>query len=119
MYRSSDYGISWTNVNDTNAIEIPDLANSPLSPDYVYCTFFQGKGGLKRSVNKGMNWININIDDGAWAIDIAKDDPNVLAYGNFDNTGSINFSTDGGIHFTSSYLPTGGGTFALFYYDRD
>ncbi|MBL8007755.1 MAG: T9SS type A sorting domain-containing protein [Ignavibacteria bacterium] len=116
LFRSTDFGITWTNVNDTLSYEIPDIANSKLNPSYVFCAFYEGVGGLKRSTDYGINWVNVNINYRAWAVDIARDDPNTFAYGTwFDNP--IYLTNDGGVTFTATpVIP--GGTFALYYYDR-
>lgn len=116
LYRSSDFGLNWSNVNDTLSFEIPDIANSKIRPDYVYCAFYEGIGGLKWSTNQGVNWINVNINYLAWAVDIARDDPNTFAYGTWSNN-PIYLTSDGGINFfPTAVIP--GGTFALYYYDR-
>lgn len=62
----------------------------------------------------------MNIDYKAWGLDIAKDDPNVICYG--DGSGFTNnvpyYSLDGGIHF-NSLPPFNSPNFAIMFYNRN
>jgi photosystem II stability/assembly factor-like uncharacterized protein len=61
MYRSLDGGETWTKSSDgLPKVDIGriGLTTSPANPDYIYAIVeaAQGKGGIFRSTNKGLNW---------------------------------------------------------------
>lgn len=124
LYKSTNYGFSWIVIDSNSAPgypELPAIVNSIWNPNTLYASFFQGSnGGLKRSTNQGNFWNYINIDNNVWGIDIAKDDPNVICYGDGMNaTNNITYySLDGGIHF-SDLPPLNSPNFAVFFYNRN
>lgn len=124
LYKSTNYGLSWIAV-DSNSTpgypELPAIVNSIMNPNTLFASFFEGsQGGLKRSTNQGSIWNFMNIDNVVWGLDIAKDDPNVICYGdgyNFVNNITY-YSIDGGIHFSA--LPVlNSANFAVFFYNRN
>lgn len=110
FYKSTDFGVSWTNVDPD--MEIEDGTSSfswyfgqvrvhPTNPDIVFAMDV----AYMRSTNSGQSWpIIYGYDGGPWdfhvdqhALAINPDDPNYIISG---NDGGMNISSDGGVNFT-------------------
>src|SRR5205814_2783732 len=95
----------------------PFFATSILSPDIIYWSYFGAVGGVHKSANLGANWTAISTVSNSWAIDIARDDPNMVMYATDNLPSQTYLSVNGGTNFISSgslndYVP------ALLIYDR-
>ncbi len=91
LVRSTDFGTTWTVVDSNSGYypEVPSVVSSQLSP-VLYCAQYRGDyGGVKRSLDNGVSWSNINIDNDVWGMDIAKDDPNVFVYADWGSSPGI------------------------------
>lgn len=100
LFRTTDFGASWQKVDSTEGIsgEIPGLTYSRNDPNTIYCTFFYSSHGIRKSTNQGLTWNTFWADTIGWGIDIAKDDPNLLIYGNGTGT-DTHLTTNGGATF--------------------
>jgi photosystem II stability/assembly factor-like uncharacterized protein len=120
IMKSSDGGNSWITVDlifDTNYSEMPAIATTNLNPNVIFhaqLSNFASQNGLKRSYSQGNSWLFDLISGYSWAVDIAKDDPNVYAYGNVSST-PVYISTNGGINYVTS---TNQYAEQIFFYDK-
>ncbi len=121
LCKSTNGGFNWYTVdmvNDTSFCEMPCIALSNHSPAMIlhaqYSRTFPNQSGLKRSYSQGNSWLFTQMPGISWAIDIAKDDPALYAYGNVSYD-PIFLSTNSGGNFVgtpSKYAEH------LLYYDR-
>lgn len=118
--KSTNGGYNWFTVDmvfDTNYCEMPAIAVSNLNPNIIFHAqlgFSNGQTGLKRSYSQGNTWL-FNIFAGtSWSVDIAKDDPNVFAYGNVSYS-PVYLSVNGGINFIAT---TNAWAEQIYYYDK-
>ncbi|MFI5212147.1 MAG: YCF48-related protein [Ignavibacteria bacterium] len=120
--RSTDYGVTWTEVDSNRGPypEVPAIISSSLDP-VMYVTQYQGnEGGVKRTFNGGSSWSYINIDNAAWGFDIASDDPNVIVYAVWSYAGNVPgyISFNKGINFSSLPPITLTNNFSVYFYNR-
>jgi photosystem II stability/assembly factor-like uncharacterized protein len=98
LYKSVDYGFSWTHVETTFSSR-SIFSITYTSATTVYVATFQG--GVYRSVDGGMSWSEVN--NGLTDLDVQ-----VIAHSPFDSNlllaatsnGGVFRSTDGGAHWT-------------------
>lgn len=115
LLKSTNGGINWTSVHTVSGSEMPMLAVSNLDSNIAYHTCWSS-GGFWRTTNQWTTFTQVNTAGSAWGTDIAKDDPNVVAFGIYGTT-SAYISTNGGNNFiTTSTLP--GPNYGVLYYDR-
>ena len=107
LYRSNDFGISWTNVDTDNELSggtagfswyFGQVRVHPTNPNIIYVMDVE----FMKSTNGGSNWSlnsssQLHVDHHALAFSPA--DPNFIING---NDGGINVSTDGGQTFSQS-----------------
>jgi hypothetical protein len=74
-----------------------------------------GGGGVQRTTNYGDSWPTVSTVAAAWGLDIARDDPNVVAFATYSG-GQSYLSIDGGTSFVNVPLP--GTNYALLLRDR-
>ena len=120
-YRSNNYGANWSVVDSiaANQEEAPFLATTIFNPNLIFSTFFGGfVGGVHKSTNLGLNWSVVDSDSHAWAVDFAKDDPNLIVYGDIGSNGSVEISSNGGNNFFSAGH-TNDYVFSLLAYNRN
>ena len=115
--RTTNWGVTWTLVDSNSGPypEVPDISTTYLD-SAIYATQYRSvNGGVKRSLDKGQTWINVNIDQSAWGFDIAKDDPNVFVYAPWDYnvTTPAYITYNKGVHFTPLQ------NFAVYFYNRN
>jgi hypothetical protein len=114
MFRSTDGGVSFTLEYTGQGSEIPTISATWLNPNIGFATHWSS-GGVRRTFNQGDTWTQIATTGSAWGTDVAKDDPNVPAYGVY--SGSLTYvSTDVGASFKTASL--GGSNYAIMIYDR-
>ncbi|MFI5145437.1 MAG: YCF48-related protein, partial [Ignavibacteria bacterium] len=124
LYKSTDFGQSWFIVDSNSGPgypEQPAIVTSPVNSNIIYASFFLGtQGGLKRSMNQGRSWIFLNIDANAWGLDVARDDPNAICYGDGDDfsNNAPYYSFDGGVHFNPLPLFSSP-NFSVLFYNRN
>jgi photosystem II stability/assembly factor-like uncharacterized protein len=114
MWRSIDYGKTWTSIYASNSSEIPMIAVSRLRNTHAFATAWSGTSYTK-TTNAGLSWTNIASTGSTWGTDIAKDDPNVVIYGTYGGSTSY-LSTNAGASFVSS--PLSGANSGMLAYDR-
>jgi photosystem II stability/assembly factor-like uncharacterized protein len=114
MWRSGDYGHTWTSIYSSNSSEIPMIAVSRLRNTEAFATAWSGVS-YSKSTNAGESWSSIANTNSTWGTDVAKDDPNVVIYGTYGGSTSY-FSTNAGTSFTTS--PLSGSNSGLLAYDR-
>ena len=117
--RSTDGGATFVVTDSISASEIPGLACSRLAPSSVVGTCWSS-GGVQRSANFGAAWAIADNIKQAWGIDISRDDPNVVVFGQYtDNPPFAYISLDGGASYTAIPQPTSGFNNNYGFYVRD
>ena len=81
------------------------MATSRLRKNTVFATNWS-TGGVQRSSDYGDTW-PVAPTLQAWGVDIAKDDPNVVVFGEYSTPFNAMFSLDGGTTFSSIAPPSG------------
>lgn len=120
LSKSTDFGVTWNKIDSiTGSDEVPGLATTIFNPSIIYSTYIgTSHGGVRKSTNLGINWNTADSDRGAWGIDIAKDDPNLVVYGDQVYNKKIKISTDGGVTFFETQGALNTEIYALLAYDR-
>lgn len=114
VWKSTNGGINWTLINTVSGSEIPMIANSSVDLNLMYHSTWS-TGSFWKSTNTGSNFFitgNGGINS-LWAADVAKDDPNSVAYGTYST--STWFSTNGGVTFVAKSIGGGSGAGALYF----
>ena len=120
LHKSTNGGLNWFMVDlvaDTSYSEMPAIALSNLRTNIILHAQLgptSSSTGLKRSFTFGNSWLFNQLPGTSWAIDIAKDDPGLFAYGNVSYD-PVFISTNSGGVFTGTpnmYAEQ------LFFYDR-
>ncbi len=114
MWRSTNYGSTWTSIYSSTSSEIPMIAVSRLRNTYAFATAWSSTS-VTKSTNSGLTWTSIAPTGSSWGTDIAKDDPNVVMYGVYGG-GTSYLSTNAGVSFSSSSLS--GSNSGMLCYDR-
>jgi photosystem II stability/assembly factor-like uncharacterized protein len=114
MWRSDDYGQSWTSIYSVSGSEIPMISISRLRNTAAYATAW-GSGGFWKTTNSGSDWSQIATTGSTWGTDVAKDDPNVVIYGTYGG-GTSFLSTNAGGSFNNVALS--GSNSGMLAYDR-
>lgn len=114
MWRSTNYGLTWTSIYFSPSSEIPMIAVSRLRNTQAFATAWSSTSVMK-STNAGVSWSSIAPTTSTWGADVAKDDPNVVMYGTYG--GSMSYlSTNAGSSFTNISLS--GSNSGMLAYDR-
>jgi hypothetical protein len=118
IFRSTNSGISFPDsTRFSTGTEIPGLAGSRLKKNQIFATNW-GAGYVRRSVDYGKTWANlISTSEGPWGIGVARDDPNVVVFGDY-TSGIAYVSVDSGATFTSVSGPPGFFTSHSFFLGR-
>ncbi len=120
LRKSTNGGYDWflsDIIADTNYSEMPAIALSNLNKNLVLHAQLgpvNALTGLKRSFTSGNTWLFTQFEGASWAVDIAKDDPNLFVYGGVSYE-PVFVSTNSGSGFVGSpnmYAEQ------LLYYDR-
>jgi photosystem II stability/assembly factor-like uncharacterized protein len=114
MWRSGDYGHTWTSIYSSNSSEIPMIAVSRLRNTEAFATAWSGVS-YSKSTNSGVSWTSVANTNSTWGTDIAKDDPNVVIYGTYGGSTSY-LSTNAAVSFSSVALS--GANSGMLAYDR-
>jgi len=120
LQKSTNGGVNWTYVDfvtDTSYSEMPAIATTKLTPNVLLHAQLSNNNlfkGLKRSYTSGNTWLFNQLPGTSWAIDIAKDDPNLYAYGSVSYDPIFLSSNSGGFFAgtPSTYAEQ------ILYYDR-
>ena len=112
FFKSTDNGYNWTSIHTVTGSEIPMIAISSLDPNLAYHSTWSS-GGIWRTGNQWSGYAEVQPTGNCWAIGIASDDPNVVAYGTYGS--AVYISTDGGNNFTSTTVPSSPEAGELFY----
>lgn len=118
FYKSTDGGVTFTLKATAGSPEIPMMATSRLRPNVVFGTIWSG-GGVVRSSDYGETWPTVDNVVEPWAIDIARDDPNVVIYAQYSSPFRTRLSLDGGDSFVDVAPPAGfDNNYAFYARDR-
>ncbi len=118
--KSTNGGLNWFFVDfiaDTNYSEMPAIALSNLNPNILLHAQYSSntsQTGLKRSYTNGNSWLFNQFPGISWSVDIAKDDPNLYAYGSVSYDPVFLSTNSGGNFFGTSNLYAE----QILYYDR-
>jgi photosystem II stability/assembly factor-like uncharacterized protein len=115
-FKSTDWGQNFilTSQRPQSTSEIPGMACSRLRKSASFGTNW-GSGGVQRSADFGQTWTNVHNAGSSWGIDIARDDPNLVVFGQYSG-GQTYISFDGGANFTSVSIL--GSNYSFFARDR-
>ncbi len=113
VWRSSNGGLNWTLINTVSGSEIPMIANTSLDLNLFYHSTWSS-GSFWKSTDMGVGFSNLSQSGSLWATDIAKDDPNTVAYNPYSGSSSYH-STNAGVSFTQSNIGSSPAAGALFY----
>ena len=116
--KSIDGGHTFTTKLTTSSSEIPGMATSRLRPNAIFGTNWSS-GGVQRSTDYGETWPTINNLAQAWGIDIAKDDPDLVIFGQYSAPYETRLSFDGGTTYIAIAAPSGfNNNYGLYVRDR-
>ena len=108
LHRSSDYGLTWTNVLPNLFINGESLALDPIHPDTLFVGN-HGDGAVYRSTDRGQTWdLRSHSGDLLCALAVRPDSAQILYVGTGD--GTISKSTDAGLTWR---LVKGTGSFEI------
>lgn len=116
--KSTNNGLTFAIKDSIPASEIPGMAVSRLRPNAIFSTNWSS-GGVERSTDFGNTWPVVNNTVQSWGIDIAKDDPNVVVFGQYSTPYWTSLSFDGGT--TYSIIPATSGfnnNYGIYVRDR-
>ncbi len=127
-YRSTNGGQTFALMSDRTGLggspsEIPGLSNSRLRNNVTFGTNWSS-GGVQRSTDYGATWTNVLNSGGAgdansmWGTDVCKEDPYLVACGQFGNAGTY-LSTNGGDNFIRYQTPGIGSNYSFLLRDRE
>ena len=82
LYKSTDFGQSWTSIMNTLHWPI-EFAIHPTNPDIIYLTAFdatEGKvqGGVYKTTNGGAQWSRVKQFYNPFSVTLHPDDPNIV-----------------------------------------
>ena len=97
--KSSNNGLTFAIKDSIGSSEIPGMAVSRLRPNAIFATNWSS-GGVERSTDYGNTWPVVNNTVQSWGIDIAKDDPNLVVFGQYSTPYYTSLSFDGGTTYT-------------------
>lgn len=117
MWRSTNYGKTWTSIYTSPSSEIPMIASSRLRNNYAVATAWGGTSYMK-TTNSGLSWSSLpSAPTGStWGTDVAKDDPNVVVYATYGGSTSF-LSTNAGTSF-NPVVTLSGSNSGMLAYDR-
>lgn len=104
VWKSTNYGDSWTTIANFNVFDVIDDMNiSNSNPDYIYASV---KSRIWKTTDGGANWTEIssglpNLSITGIAIDY--DDPNrvSISYTNYSSSSKVYTTTNGGTSWTN------------------
>jgi photosystem II stability/assembly factor-like uncharacterized protein len=98
VHRSSDFGLTWVNLNNKlGTVQFyPGLAVHPEDAEVVVGG--TQDNGTNLRLDAASRWLSIFGGDGGWCL-IRPDNPSIMFY-EFQGTGNLVRSTDGGLSFT-------------------
>jgi len=96
LFKTTNGGLNWTLENSVSGSEIPFTVVSNIDTTLSFHTCWSS-GGIWRTNDLWENKTQVATTTGAWAADIAKDDPTAFAYGVYGS--SVYISTDRGETF--------------------
>jgi photosystem II stability/assembly factor-like uncharacterized protein len=112
LFKSTNGGQNWFSIHSVSGSEIPMLAVSSHDQNLAYHTCWSS-GGFWKTTSQWNNLNQIATTGSAWACDIAKDDPNSVAYGVYGQ--AVYISTNAGASFTSMNVGSSPEAGMLFY----
>jgi len=116
--KSTNGGLTFTVQDSVSSSELPGLANSRLRRNVVIGTSWS-TSGVFRSADYGSTYALTVPTLQAWGIDIAKDDPNLVIFGQFSTPFQAQLSVDGGTSYTQIPPPSGfNNNYSFFARDR-
>lgn len=110
--KSTDNGHTWTTIHTVSGSEIPMIGITSLNPGIAYHSTWSS-GGIWKTTDQWSSFNEVQSTGNCWALDIAKDDPNVMAYGTYGST--VYISLDGGNTVTATTVPSSPEAGMLFY----
>jgi photosystem II stability/assembly factor-like uncharacterized protein len=118
-FRSTDGGVTFNLAATKSTSEIPAIATNRLRNNAIFGTNWT-TGGAQRSTDYGATWPDVSSASSPWGIDIARDDPNVIMFGQYVGTSTF-ISVDGGTTWTTFDTPAAGvfgNNYSIFLRDR-
>jgi photosystem II stability/assembly factor-like uncharacterized protein len=116
--KSTDGGLTFAVQATQTSSEIPGMATSRLRRGAILGTNWSS-GGVQRSTDYGDTWPTAANTLQAWGIDIAKDDPNVVMFGQYSLPYESYLSLDGGGSYAAIKTPVGfANNYGVFVRDR-
>jgi len=112
LLKSTNGGANWFSIHSVSGSEIPMMANSSHDQNLSYHTAWSS-GGFWKTSTQWTTYQQIATTGSAWACDIARDDPNSVAYGVYGQ--AVYFSTNAGASFVSTNTPSSPEAGMLFY----
>ncbi|MGH2575385.1 MAG: T9SS type A sorting domain-containing protein, partial [Ignavibacteria bacterium] len=112
FWKSINGGFNWTLINTVSGSEIPMIANNSLNINLVYHSTWSS-GSFWKSTDMGSNFVSLSQSGSLWATDVAKDDPNTVAYDNYGS--SCYISTNGGLNFITTNVGSSPAAGILFF----
>ncbi len=120
VYKSTNAGLTfqlmYSGPGGQDASEMPGMACSRLNKGVAIGTQWAG-GGTVRSTNHGTTWTQVQPSPQAWGIDIARDDPNVIMFGQYSGQ-TFFLSTDAGSTWQGASTVSGS-NYGLYARDRE
>jgi photosystem II stability/assembly factor-like uncharacterized protein len=114
IFHSGDGGRTWDLIVTVTGSEIPTIGSSWLDNNLAFATAWSS-GGVRRTMNQGLNWQQVMTTSSAWGVDVAKDDPTVAVYGVYSGSTSYVSTNGGDSWFTTNLV---GSNYAFLAYDR-
>lgn len=115
LFVSTDGGANFDLEYTTTGSEVPMIAASRLAPGVGWTTHW-ASGGVRRTTDYGASWPQVAVTSSAWGVDVAKDDPNCMAFATYSGS-QFFLSFDQGT--TYSAIGVGGSNYSVFLSDRN
>lgn len=106
IFKSVDYGFSWTQVKPGSSSEVPSMCNTVFDKSICYATTW-GSSQVFKTINYGNTWnITSNNSGSGWGSDMCHEDPTVVLTGNYGSQSYL--STNAGANFSNVNSGLGG-----------
>jgi len=116
--KSTDGGQTFALKYTVMSSEVPELATSRLRPGTIFATNWS-TGGVQRSTDGGETWPVASSVSQAWGLDVCRDDPNFVVFGQYNSPFNTVWSLDGGTTWNTLAPPAGFGlNYAFLARDR-
>jgi photosystem II stability/assembly factor-like uncharacterized protein len=97
IFKSTNYGVSWTQVKPGSSSEVPSMCNSVFDRSICYATTWSSSQVYK-TTNFGEAWnVTSNNSGSGWGSDLCREDPTLVLTGNYGSQAYL--TTNGGTTF--------------------